>query len=422
MKDDILKSAVELATAFVQNNTIEADKFPELITNLVKTLHNAKALERRFTEQFGGDSEGIDLDVGTEPDAAGVFTPAILPSASSGTAFNAAEWLESLPERTIWAETEARKRNHYVERGWVGVSDSHILCLLDGKPVRLLTTHLKRNYKNMPHVATPEAYRAHFMLPPDYPMGSPQFQAVKSSSIHKANQDRLAGEATRPAEIQGKIDAALKKSNMDLSAQANPETRPGLFEHDIVCLHCSAKVQDLAAHLRSDHKMSLLKYISVFKISSRYPGAIEPVGIAGARARADELLSVNKIDPKKMVNPKSWPGVAGNFIVCLEDGAQIVNLEQHLETKHRMSMDTYRTKYGLPKDFPSIAVDAAGLALEAPAPKKVGRPAKVEAQTIKTRKSATEVQVVRKKAAPKTAVAANAKGAGRKGKLGLNLG
>ena len=270
-------------------------------------------------------------------------------SLSSPSTFNAAEWLESLPEVTSWAAAEARKRNHYVDKGWVGVSDSHIVCLLDGKAVRLLTTHLKRNYKNMPHVATPEAYRSHFMLPPDYPMGSPQFQALKSNSIHKVNQDRLAGEAHRPDDVQDKINAALANSGMDLAQQVNAETRPGLFEHDIVCLQCSAKVQDLAAHLRAEHKMSLLKYISVFKVSSRYPASVPPIGIAGARARADELLAANKIDPAKMVNSKSWPGVAANFIVCLEDGAQIVDLGSHLAKKHRMSIDTYRAKYGLPR-------------------------------------------------------------------------
>ena len=54
---------------------------------------------------------------------------------------------------------------------------------------------------------------------------------------------------------------------------------------------------------------------------------------------------------KKSVNP--------DYIVCLEDGRKFKSLKRHLRTKYNMSPEEYRSKWGLPKDYPMVAPNYA---------------------------------------------------------------
>ena len=47
--------------------------------------------------------------------------------------------------------------------------------------------------------------------------------------------------------------------------------------------------------------------------------------------------------------------ITPDFLVCLEDGRKFKSLKRHLRTKYDMSPDEYRTKWGLPKDYPMVA-------------------------------------------------------------------
>ena len=55
------------------------------------------------------------------------------------------------------------------------VQDDFIICLEDGKKVKMLKRHLKAVY-NM----TPDEYRARWNLPADYPMVAPNYAQVRS--------------------------------------------------------------------------------------------------------------------------------------------------------------------------------------------------------------------------------------------------
>ncbi|MCB1532547.1 MAG: MucR family transcriptional regulator [Alphaproteobacteria bacterium] len=59
------------------------------------------------------------------------------------------------------------------------VMDDHIICLEDGKKLKMLKRHLKTAY-NM----TPEEYRERWGLPADYPMVAPSY-AQKRSKLAK---------------------------------------------------------------------------------------------------------------------------------------------------------------------------------------------------------------------------------------------
>ncbi len=60
------------------------------------------------------------------------------------------------------------------------VFPDHIICLEDGKKLKMLKRHLKTAY-NM----TPEQYRERWGLPPDYPMVAPNYARHRSSLAKK---------------------------------------------------------------------------------------------------------------------------------------------------------------------------------------------------------------------------------------------
>jgi predicted transcriptional regulator len=61
-----------------------------------------------------------------------------------------------------------------------GVFDDYIVCLEDGKKLRMLKSHLLSS-----HNMTPEEYRVKWGLPADYPMVAPDYSAFRSVSALK---------------------------------------------------------------------------------------------------------------------------------------------------------------------------------------------------------------------------------------------
>ena len=70
----------------------------------------------------------------------------------------------------------------------------------------------------------------------------------------------------------------------------------------------------------------------------------------GAKEQPSEPL-VPPLPIKKSVQP--------DYIVCLEDGKRFKSLKRHLRTKYEMTPDQYRTKWGLPHDYPMVAPNYA---------------------------------------------------------------
>ncbi len=48
-----------------------------------------------------------------------------------------------------------------------------------------------------------------------------------------------------------------------------------------------------------------------------------------------------------------------DYIVCLDDGKKLKMLKRHLMTHYGMTPDDYRTKWGLPADYPMVAPNYA---------------------------------------------------------------
>lgn len=51
--------------------------------------------------------------------------------------------------------------------------------------------------------------------------------------------------------------------------------------------------------------------------------------------------------------------VTPDYIVCLDDGKRFKSLKRHLRTHYNLTPDEYRSKWGLPKNYPMVAPNYA---------------------------------------------------------------
>ena len=73
------------------------------------------------------------------------------------------------------------------------VTPDYIVCLEDGKKLKMLKRHLRTTYK-----LTPDAYRAKWRLPADYPMVAPNYAAQRSAFAKKIGLGRKPGTSRAP--------------------------------------------------------------------------------------------------------------------------------------------------------------------------------------------------------------------------------
>jgi predicted transcriptional regulator len=72
------------------------------------------------------------------------------------------------------------------------VTPEYIVCLEDGKKLKMLKRHLRSTYG-----MTPDEYRTKWSLPPDYPMVAPNYAAQRSEFAKKIGLGRSSGRQTR---------------------------------------------------------------------------------------------------------------------------------------------------------------------------------------------------------------------------------
>jgi predicted transcriptional regulator len=71
----------------------------------------------------------------------------------------------------------------------------------------------------------------------------------------------------------------------------------------------------------------------------------------GAKAEEPEVKQEPAVSVRASIKP--------DYIVCLEDGKKLKMLKRHLMTHYQMTPDEYRTKWGLPADYPMVAPNYA---------------------------------------------------------------
>jgi predicted transcriptional regulator len=72
------------------------------------------------------------------------------------------------------------------------IGDDFIICLEDGKRLKMLKRYLRSNYG-----LSPEEYRAKWGLPPDYPMVAPAYARQRSDFAKKIGLGRVPASAGR---------------------------------------------------------------------------------------------------------------------------------------------------------------------------------------------------------------------------------
>lgn len=126
--EDLLRMAVDVVAAYVSGNPLPSGQIPEAIRLVYSSLSS-----------LGGGSVGAV--------AAEAQKPAV----------------------------PARKSIH----------PDYIVCLEDGKKLKMLKRHLRTNYS-----LSPDEYRAKWGLPGDYPMVAPNYAAQRSAFAKKIGLGR----------------------------------------------------------------------------------------------------------------------------------------------------------------------------------------------------------------------------------------
>jgi len=85
-------------------------------------------------------------------------------------------------------------------------------------------------------------------------------------------------------------------------------------------------------------------------------GVIRSVHEALAAASAGELAQPSPAMQPAVPIRKS---ITPDYLVCLEDGRHLKMLKRYLRSHHKMTPDQYRTKWGLPADYPMVAPNYA---------------------------------------------------------------
>lgn len=129
-RDDVLRMAVDVVAAYVGNNQVSTGQLPDIINSVYNSL--------------------LTLDLPPEEVPAEAPKPAV----------------------------NVRK----------SVTPEYIVCLEDGKKLKMLKRHLRTTYD-----MSPEEYRAKWNLPPDYPMVAPNYAKQRSDFAKKIGLGRKAG-------------------------------------------------------------------------------------------------------------------------------------------------------------------------------------------------------------------------------------
>jgi predicted transcriptional regulator len=76
-------------------------------------------------------------------------------------------------------------------------------------------------------------------------------------------------------------------------------------------------------------------------------------GLASGTGEIPTTTQKSAVPIKRSITP--------GYIICLEDGKKLKILKRYIRTRFQLSPDAYRTKWGLPRDYPMVAPDYAQL-------------------------------------------------------------
>jgi len=115
------------------------------------------------------------------------------------------------------------------------------------------------------------------------------------------------------------------------------------METNDILLDAACKI--VAAYVRNNH-------VAPAELSSMIRNIHGMLGSLQSGYHADaSTLQKPAVSIKKSITP--------DYIVCLEDGKRLKMLKRYLRTRYGMSPEEYRSKWGLPADYPLVAPNYA---------------------------------------------------------------
>ncbi len=101
--------------------------------------------------------------------------------------------------------------------------------------------------------------------------------------------------------------------------------------------------------------------ISAYVTKNSVPMADLPALIASVHSAVANLGSQKTEEAPQTLTPavSIKKSVTPDFIVCLEDGKKFKSLKRHLRTSYNLTPDQYRSRWGLPNDYPMVAPNYA---------------------------------------------------------------
>ena len=105
----------------------------------------------------------------------------------------------------------------------------------------------------------------------------------------------------------------------------------------------------LTAEIVSSHLAN--NTVAVSDVSHLIDNVFNTLARLGNEAKPPEVKQEPAVSVRASVKP--------DYIVCLEDGKKLKMLKRHLMTHYSMTPDEYRSKWGLPADYPMVAPNYA---------------------------------------------------------------
>lgn len=109
---------------------------------------------------------------------------------------------------------------------------------------------------------------------------------------------------------------------------------------------------------------------------------LSALGEAAARSYLPDSPGTRTVSRDALDHAAIEKSITPDYIVCLEDGIRLKTLKRYLFRKYRLTPEQYRSKWGLPPDYPMVAPNYAAkrsaLARKMGLGKKAKKPARIK--------------------------------------------
>jgi predicted transcriptional regulator len=112
----------------------------------------------------------------------------------------------------------------------------------------------------------------------------------------------------------------------------------------------------------SPHYIELAaEIVSAFVSNNSIPMTELPSLIGNVHSALRKVASGGVEQPREELRPAVpvKKSITPDYIICLEDGRKFKSLKRHLRSAYGMTPEEYRSKWGLPHDYPVVAPNYA---------------------------------------------------------------